>query len=74
MAGDVNIFLHEPEEEGDAADLECEVMIAGASLPLALFLCFAPACVLNQSSLPMPLQSLNAGKSVIGRAPPKVVR
>lgn len=29
MAGDVNIFLHEPEEEGDAADLECEVMIAG---------------------------------------------
>lgn len=29
MAGDVNIFLHEPEEEGNAADLECEVMIAG---------------------------------------------
>lgn len=47
MAGDVNIFLHEPEEEGDAADLECEVMIAGASLSFALSLCFALASVLT---------------------------
>lgn len=34
MTGDVNIFLHEPDEDGAAADLECEVMIAGASAAL----------------------------------------
>ncbi|KAL7416820.1 GNAT domain-containing protein [Mrakia frigida] len=28
MIGDVNLFLHPPEEEGDLGDVECEVMIA----------------------------------------------
>lgn len=29
MVGDVNIFLHPADEEGDVGDAECEVMIAG---------------------------------------------
>lgn len=74
MAGDVNIFLHEPEEEGDAADLECEVMIAGASLLLALSLFCSCLCSDYHTPLPVPLQSLIAGKSVIRRASPKFVR
>ena len=37
MIGDVNLFLHPPEEEGDLGDVECEVMIAG-ELRLCLLL------------------------------------
>lgn len=32
MIGDVNMFFHEPEEEGGVGDAECEVMVAGGSV------------------------------------------
>jgi hypothetical protein len=62
MIGDVNLFLHEPEEEGGDFEAECEVMIAGKHISA---LEYSPLFTSADTDALLPQRTRTVGKGLL---------